>query len=63
MAKGKGRLTPVTGVDAVIDAQEVSVADMSRAETDPGSARVDVILVVDVVRDAEVAGVLCTVRI
>lgn len=64
--KGVGlnqKLSTVAGVDSVADIQEVAVIDVTGAKAERRSARVDVVPVVVVLSDMEVAGVLGAVAV
>jgi hypothetical protein len=56
-------LGTITGVDSVTALGEVGVEDVAGTEADAGGARVDVVPVVVVLGDAEVAGVLGAVGV
>lgn len=57
------KLSTIAGVDSVADTQEVAVVDVTGTKAERRSARVDVVPVVIVLSDMEVAGVLGTVAV
>lgn len=54
-------LGAIASVDSIVDIEEVAVVDVARTETNGWCARVDVVPVVVVLRDMQMAGVLVTV--
>ena len=54
-------LGAITSVDSIVDVEEVAVVDVARTETNGWCTRVDVVPVVVVLRDMQMAGVLVTV--